>query len=102
MPRTNGNLNPRTRPVAKRSRLWPTLLGVAIVAAGFGSLMVRLEVTQEGYHLSALREERRDLEARNRQLRLVVAELSARERLRALAAKDGLGPPPAGHVVIVR
>lgn len=102
MPRANRKLTPRTRPVARRSRLVPALLGVAIVAAGFGSLMVRLEVTQEGYRLSALRQERRDLEVRNRQLRLAVAELSARERLRALAAKDGLGPPPAGHVVIVR
>jgi cell division protein FtsL len=102
MPRANRKLTPRTRPVERRSRLVPALLVVAIVAAGFGSLMVRLEVTQEGYRLSALRQERRDLEARNRQLRLTVAELSAHERLRALAAKDGLGPPPAGHVVIVR
>lgn len=102
MPRTNGKLNPRTRPVVRRAKFWPVMLGVAIVAAGFGSLMVRLEVTQEGYRLSALRQERRDLEVRNRQLRLTVAELSARQRLRAIAAKDGLGPPPAGHVVIVR
>jgi cell division protein FtsL len=102
MSRENRKLKPRARPVKRRSKLWPTLLGVAIVAAGFGTLMVRLEVTQEGYRLSALREERRDLEARNRRLKLEVAELSAHERLRAIAAKDGLGPPPAGHVVVVR
>lgn len=102
MPRANPKLKPRPRPIERRSRLWPTLLGLAIVAAGFGTLMVRLEVTQEGYRLSALRAERRDLEARNRELRLAVAERSAHERLRAIAAREGLGPPPAGHVVMVR
>jgi cell division protein FtsL len=81
--------------------VWPTLLGVATVATGFGTLMVRLEVTQEGYRLSTLREERRDLEVNNRRLKLEVAELSAHERLRAIATRDGLGPPPAGHVVII-
>jgi cell division protein FtsL len=102
MPRTNRQLTSRQRPVKRRSRLLSTLLGVAIVAAGFGTLMVRLEVTQEGYRISALRHEQRDLEGKNRQLRLTVAELSAHERLRAIATRDGLGPPPAGHVVIIR
>jgi cell division protein FtsL len=81
--------------------MWQTLLGVATVATGFGTLMVRLEVTQEGYRLSTLREERRDLEVSNRRLKLEVAELSAHERLRAIATRDGLGPPPAGHVVVI-
>ncbi len=103
MPRENGKLKGgRARPVERPSKLWTALLGIAIVAAGFGTLMVRLEVTQEGYRLSALRVERRDLEEHNRRLRLEVAELSAHARLRALAAREGLGPPPAGHVVVVR
>ena len=101
MPPANRKLKPRTRPVERRSKVWPTLLGVATVATGFGTLMVRLEVTQEGYRLSTLREERRDLEVNNRRLKLEVAELSAHERLRAIATRDGLGPPPAGHVVII-
>jgi cell division protein FtsL len=101
MPPANRKLKRRTQPVARRSKLWPALLGVATVATGFGTLMVRLEVTQEGYRLSTLREERRHLEVNNRRLKLEVAELSAHERLRAIAARDGLGPPPAGHVVII-
>jgi cell division protein FtsL len=102
MPRASRKLSRQARPVKPRSRLIPTLLGMAIVAVGFASLMVRLEVIQEGYRLSALRQERHDLETHNRQLRLELAELSAHARLRALAVRDGLGPPPAGHVAILR
>ncbi len=75
------------------------VVGLAIV--GFATLMIRLEVTQEGYRLSELRVENRDLEERNRKLKLEVAELTSHERLRGIATKDGLGPPPAGHVVVL-
>jgi cell division protein FtsL len=63
--------------------------------------MIRLEVTQEGYRLSGLRAEMRNLEDENQRLKLEAAELSAHQRLRALAAKYGLGPPAAGHVVMI-
>jgi cell division protein FtsL len=99
--RTQGKLRRRAKPVARPSKLPVAILGIALVAVGFATLMVRLEVTQEGYRLSALRSERRTLEEQNRRLRLEVAQLSARDRLRALAVRMGLGPPPAGHVVMI-
>jgi cell division protein FtsL len=76
-------------------------LGLAAVAAGFTTLMMRLEVTQEGLQISALRQEQRDLAEHNRQLHLEVAELSSHQRLTAIAAQEGLGPPATGHVVII-
>ena len=91
----------RKEPASKPSRLLPALLGIGIVGAGFATLMVRLEVTQEGYRLSALRQEIRDLEAQNQRLRLEAAELSSHERLRGLAAKYGFGPPQPGRVVMM-
>jgi len=89
----------RTRPTAPPSKIIPALLAIAIVGAGFAILMVRLEVTQEGYRLSALRSENLKLEEDNRNLRLGVAEIASRERLRALAPKFNLGPPAPGQVV---
>jgi cell division protein FtsL len=94
-------MNRRRKPVAKPSRFVPALLAVGIVGAGFATLMVRLEVTQEGYRLSELRQEVRNLDEENQRLRLESAELSSRERLRALAAKYGFGPPQPGHVVMM-
>jgi cell division protein FtsL len=94
-------MNRRRGPVAKPSRVVPALLAVGIVGAGFATLMVRLEVTQEGYRLSELRQEVRSLDEENQRLRLESAELSSRGRLRALAAKYGFGPPQPGHVVMM-
>lgn len=91
----------RARPAAKPSKLVPALLGLAIVAAGFATLMVRLEVTDEGYRISALENEARGLEHDNQQLRLQAAELSSHERLRALAVKYGLAPVAHGRVVMM-
>jgi len=96
-------MSPRKRksPVKKRSRLIPALLGVAIVVVGFATLMMRLEVTQEGYRLSAVRVDIATLEDQNRRLRLTAAQLSSHERLRALAPRYHLEPPRRGQVVIV-
>jgi len=94
-------LNRRPKPTAKPSRLVPALLGIAIVAAGFATLMVRLEVTQEGYRLSALRIDIRNFEDSNQRLRLEAAELSSHGRLRGLAARYKLQPPEAGSVVMM-
>ena len=91
----------RHSPIAKPSRIVPALLAVAIVAAGFATLMIRLETTQEGYRLSSLRAEVRDLDTENQRLRLEVAELSSNQRLRTLAAKYHLAPPPPGHSVLM-
>ena len=91
----------RRSPIAKPSRIVPALLAVAIVATGFATLMIRLETTQEGYRLSSLRAEVRDLDTENQRLRLEAAELSSNQRLRALAAKYHLAPPPPGHSVLM-
>jgi len=94
-------LNRRPKPATRTSRLIPALLGIAIVAIGFITLMVRLEVTQEGYRLSALRLDIRNLEDSNQRLRLTAAELSSHGRLRALAAKYKLVRPAQGQVVMM-
>ncbi|HKV55340.1 MAG TPA: cell division protein FtsL [Candidatus Binataceae bacterium] len=95
-------MNRRSKPTAQSSWIIPALLGVAVVAAGFATLMIRLEATQEGYRLSALRLELRTLEQQNQRLRLEAAELSSHERLRALAPRYGLRPPAAGQIVMMR
>lgn len=91
----------RVKPSRPPSRLLQALLGVGVIAVGFGTLMVRLEVTQVGYRLSTLRSENFKLENDNRNLRLKVAELASRERLRRLAKKFDLGPPSQGQVVML-
>lgn len=96
-------MNPRRRPspVRKRSRLKPSLLVAAIIVAGFATLLMRLEVTQEGYRLSTVRLEIVKLEDENRRLRLTAAQLSSHERLRAMAPKYRLVPPRDGQVVMI-
>ena len=91
----------RVKPSRPPSRLTQLMLGMSLVALGFATLMVRLEVTQEGYRLSALRTENLKLEEDRRGLRLELAEFASRERLRALAPKFNLGPPAPGQVVIL-
>ncbi len=96
-------MSPRRHPspVRKRSRLIPAVLATALVAAGFATLLIRLEVTQEGYRLSALQAEVTKLEEQNRSLHLQAAELSSHARLRALAVKYGLEPVRSGQVVMM-
>jgi cell division protein FtsL len=91
----------RHSPVVRRSPLVPAFLALAIVTVGFFTLLERLEVTREGYRISAVRAEIARLEDQNRSLRLKVAELSSRERLRALAPKYDLAPPRDGQVVMM-
>ena len=91
----------RKSPVHKRSRLLPALLAAAIVVVGFATLLMRLEVTQEGYRLSAIRLDIVKLEDQNRRLRLTAAQLSSHDRLRALAPKYNLEPARNGQVVMV-
>ena len=95
-------MNRRVRPSAPSSRLLPALLAVAVVIVGFATLMVRLELTSEGYRLSQLSADIARLHEENRALRLRSAQLSSPERLRALAAKYHLGPPGAGQVIVLR
>jgi cell division protein FtsL len=99
---------PRTKSVKRRAktarlthRFRQALLGVALVAAGFATLMVRLAVMREGYRLSALREQIAELKESNRSLKLKTAELASHDRLRALAVKYRMRPPARGQVVVV-
>ena len=94
-------MSARVKPTRRPSRIVPTVLGVLIAIVGFATLMVRLEVTQEGYRLSTLHEEIARLQDENRALRLTAAQLSSHERLRALAPKYHLGPPARGQVVML-
>jgi cell division protein FtsL len=84
------------------ARLTTYALALAIVVAGFAMLMVRLEVTQEGYRLSALKIQVRQYDDENQRLRLQEAELKSHQRLRLLAARYGMGPPAPGRVMVVR
>ncbi|HLH77345.1 MAG TPA: hypothetical protein VKV28_11115 [Candidatus Binataceae bacterium] len=89
------------KPARPPHRLLQALLVVMVVAVGFVTLMVRLAVMREGYRLSALRSEQVAIQERNRNLRLRLAQLTAPERLRALAIKYRLVPPAPGQVVVV-
>jgi cell division protein FtsL len=91
----------RTRPTRRPSKLVPAVLGGLIAVVGFTTLMIRLEVTREGYRLSALHEEIAKLQDTNRGLRLEAAQLSSQERLRALAPRYHLAPPGRGQVVML-
>jgi cell division protein FtsL len=92
----------RGKSIGKPAKLLPALLAGAAVLLGFALLMVRLEVLQEGYHLSALRLEVEELQRENQRLRLEAAQLSSYQRLRSLAPKYGLRPPAPGQVVMMR
>ncbi len=91
----------RLSPSRPHSRLLPTILVLAIAALGFTIVMVRLEVTQEGYRLSELRAEIARLQEQNRQLKLEAAQLTSHTRLRELAPRYHLAPPAPGQVVMV-
>jgi cell division protein FtsL len=100
MPRAK-SVKRRSKPAHLPHRLLQALLGVALVAAGFAILMVRLAVMREGYRLSALRTQIAELKESNRTLKLKAAELASHERLRALAVKYRMTPPARGQVVVV-
>lgn len=91
----------RLEPAEAPSRLLMAVLVAAAVALGFATLLIRLEVVEEGYRLSSLREEITELQEKNRSLKLETAQLSSRERLRALAAKYRMTAPARGQVVVV-
>ena len=94
-------MNRRVRPTKPPSKLLPAILMIALAIVGFATLMVRLEITREGYRLSALNQEIVRLADQNRTLELRAAELSSHERLRSLAPNSHLAPPARGQVVLV-
>ena len=94
-------MSAREKPTQRPSKVVPAVLGALIAVVGFATLMIRLEVTREGYRLSALHDEIGKLQDENRGLRLTAAELSSHDRLRALAPKYHLAPPGRGQVVML-
>jgi cell division protein FtsL len=92
----------RPSPSKRPNRLIPAVLTLVIAALAFTIVMVRLEVTQEGYRLSELRAEIARLQEHERQLKLQTAQLTAHSRLRELASRYHLAPPAPGQVVMVR
>jgi len=90
----------RVSPVKKAPRLLPSLLVGAIILIVFAMLMIRLQVTEEGYRLSQLQSAIEQQHEQNRRLRLQVAELGSHQRLRALAARYHLSAPQRGQVVM--
>ncbi len=91
----------RSKPARPPSRLVPATLGMLVAALAFATLMIRLEVVQEGYRLSTLRDEIGALQEHERALKLQVAELSSQHRLRELAVKYQMSAPARGQVVEV-
>jgi cell division protein FtsL len=91
----------RIKPAETPSRLMAAVLAAVAVALGFATLLIRLEVVEEGYRLSTLRDEVTELQESNRSLRLEAAQLGSRERLRGLAAKYRMTAPARGQVVVV-
>jgi cell division protein FtsL len=95
-------LTRRVKSSARPAWLVPASLASAAVLLGYALLMVRLEVTQEGYRLSALTLEIEELQRENQRLRLEAAVLGSDKRLRSLAPRYELRPPAPGQVVMMR
>jgi len=91
----------RSQPSRTPSRLAPAILSLVVVAILFATLMIRLEVVQEGYQLSSLQTEIVEYREKNRSLSLQVAQLSSQARLIALANKFQMSAPARGQVVVV-
>ena len=101
MHRTERTMSARVKPTRRPSKVMPAILGALIAMVGFATLMTRLQMTTEGYRLSALHDEIAKLQDENRGLRLTAAQLSSHERLRALAPRYHLAPPGRGQVVML-
>src|SRR5271168_2226256 len=99
--RNSRTMSARVKPLRRPSKMVPAVLGVLIAMVGFATLMIRLQVTQEGYRLSALHDEIAKLQDENRELRLTTAQLSSHDRLRALAPQYHLAQPGRGQVVML-
>lgn len=69
-------MSARVKPARRPSRLAPAVLGLLIAVVGFATLMIRLDVTREGYRLPALHDEIARLQDENRALRLTAAQLT--------------------------
>jgi cell division protein FtsL len=95
-------MSPRLQPSSPPSKVAPILLIAALAVVGFVIVLVRLEITREGYRIAELRREIAQLENDGQRLKLEFAQLSSHARLRELAPRYGLRPVTRGQVVMVR
>jgi cell division protein FtsL len=102
MYREGRELKRRTKASAKPSKTITVLLVIAIATLGFATLMIRLEMIQEGYRLSEVGLELQKAAQENQRLRLEAAELSSYHRLRTLAPRYGLRPADPRQIVMMR
>jgi cell division protein FtsL len=78
-----------------------TACGLLAVAA-LGHAYLRTRVTEEGYRLSRLSAESRDLSREHETLQIRAAELKSPSRIEELArTKLGMAPPPVDRVVVL-
>src|SRR3954462_8819697 len=94
----------RAEPVAgRRGFLFPTLLGVGLVAVALLHVWLRLQVVHMGYALATATKLQRQLEQENRELKVELATLTSPQRLEAMArSRLGMAEPQRGQVVILR
>ncbi len=86
----------------RRNVFFPVLLSCLLVALALLLVWQRLRVVQLGYVLSTASKLERRLEQENRELRLELATLTARERVETMARKRlGLRDPHAKQVVLL-
>ena len=86
----------------RRNVVFPVVLSCLLVALALLLVWQRLRVVQLGYVLSTASKLERRLEQENRELRVELATLTARERVEAMARKRlGLRDPHAKQVVLL-
>jgi len=79
-----------------------TLACALLVAGASLQIWVRTRVTQQGYLLSRLAAERRQLLREHERLQLGSAQLASPQRIEDLArARLGMGPPAADQVIVL-
>ncbi|HEY2028338.1 MAG TPA: cell division protein FtsL [Myxococcales bacterium] len=79
-----------------------TLACSFIALAALGHAYLRTRVTEEGYRLSRLSAESRELAREHEALQIRAAELKSPQRIEELArTKLGMAPPPLDRVVVL-
>jgi len=79
-----------------------TLACALLVAGASLQIWVRTRVTEQGYLLSRLSAERRQLLREHERLQLGSAQLASPQRIEDLArARLGMGPPAADQVIVL-
>ena len=79
-----------------------TLACGLIALAALGHAYLRTRVTEEGYRLSRLSAESRELSREHEALQIRAAELKSPQRIEELArTKLGMAPPPVDRVVVL-